>query len=345
MRARKVFRYVATLLSLSFLASCNNGGNRYADLYQDKAVCVDGDITLTFRDLHETKNYGTDTYSVYFYLDLLSKNPKPIEYKMTSFKFIRESDNAEYSVVGYGNQSTRKLECDIKTSMSFTTTLPTSVSVEKYHFFINGNGVDYRYHLYNKDNGGSSNPGQGEPGQPVYFTVTFQVDGETVKTQTVKSGGTVSANWIYDTPDYQYYVATWRDSSGQQFTSSTKITRDITLIGEKVSNFQLATTSSDAYTFVNKINRVPSDGTVVLLEKYLDKEICLGNYAIYNNGNVKEVYLSKTLHYIYNSNFSKCGNLKTIYFAGTKEEWDAIPTSFVEIPETINIVYNTPYKY
>lgn len=43
---------------------------------------------------------------------------------------------------------------------------------------------------------------------------------------------------------------------------------------------------------------------VVVLERYQNKEVCLGNYAIYNNTAVREVYLPVALHHIYNSNFS-----------------------------------------
>ena len=119
----------------------------------------------------------------------------------------------------------------------------------------------------------------------------------------------------------------------------------MTLTGTTQSNLKLMTTSSDTYVFINGINHVHADGKVVVQEKYQNKEVCLGNYAIYNNIDVVEVYLPITLQSIYNGNFSSCGNLETIYFAGTKAQWEAIPKHNVTIPSTVSIIYNTPFVY
>ena len=82
---------------------------------------------------------------------------------------------------------------------------------------------------------------------------------------------------------------------------------------------------------------------MVVESTYLNKEICIGNYAFYRNSEIREIYLPTTVHQIYNGNFLGCGNLTTIYFAGNQEQWEAIPKSTVQMPETIGIVYNTSF--
>ena len=76
---------------------------------------------------------------------------------------------------------------------------------------------------------------------------------------------------------------------------------------------------------------------------YFGKEVCLGNFGIYNNDKVREVYLPVTLHHIYYGNFSNCANLTTIYFAGTEDQWNAIPKEFAPTPSTVSVIYNTSF--
>ena len=119
----------------------------------------------------------------------------------------------------------------------------------------------------------------------------------------------------------------------------------MTVVGELEPNYIFMTTSTDIYTILRDVDYVPKDGKIVIMDQYNGKEVCLGNCAIYTRGDIKEVYLPATLHQIYSSNFENCPNLKAIYFAGTEEQWEAIPKEFVEIPSNVKIVFNTPFTY
>ena len=44
-------------------------------------------------------------------------------------------------------------------------------------------------------------------------------------------------------------------------------------------------------------------------------------------------------------NFSNCDNSQTICFAGTQEQWDAMPKDFVTIPTSVNVVFNTSFEF
>ena len=275
---------------------------------------------------------GTSNYSFSLSLSIKNLTSQTQEISFSNTTLIRESTGASYTVSsGYSDKLT--LDSEIEGNVSFTSTIPSSLE-EKYYFSVDFKDINYKVYLYETPDDLRED-----------VTVTYKLEYSTVHTETLKKGRSVGTNYVYDATSHQSYADTWKDTNGVTFTQNTRVEEDMVVTGQAKSNLQLLTTSSDVYMFVNGINHVHADGKVVVLERYQNKEVCLGNYAIYNNPNVKEVYLPVTLHHIYNSNFSNCGNLQTIYFAGTQEQWDAIPKDFVTIPTSVNVVFNTSFEY
>ena len=169
------------------------------------------------------------------------------------------------------------------------------------------------------------------------------VDNKYVHTERIKSGSTLSSLFVYESLDHLSYCDTWMNN-GKQVTTSTVIERDIILEGIVTSNFKTTTTSSDQYTFINGINHVPSDGDLVVGNQYEGKDVALGTYGIYNNASIKQIYLPLSLVAIYGYNFTKCPNLKTVYYVGDQDSWNLVKKEFFEIPQGVNLVLNTRYK-
>ena len=172
--------------------------------------------------------------------------------------------------------------------------------------------------------------------------ITYKLGEEVVHTQKVRTGKKIGKLFVYETDNHQTYASTWKDKDSTEYTADTKVNKNITLYGEPLASLKLFFTPENEYTFVNGINHVHKDGKVVVLSSYYDKEIKIGNGAINNNEDIIELYLPNTIHQIHDDNFVNCDNLATIYFAGSEQEWNLIPTSSV-IPESISLVFNTSY--
>ena len=174
--------------------------------------------------------------------------------------------------------------------------------------------------------------------------ITYVVNEEVVKTKKVIKGNQLGYTYVYENPNHQSYATTWKDENGKIYNKNTIVNKSVTLNGDSLNTVITFTTEENEYTYVNGLNYVCSDGIVVIDPIYKGKEICLGIGAISNNKKIKELYLPDTLHHIYDDNFSNCSKLKTIYYEGSEEEWNAIPTSSA-IPDNITIVFDTSFVY
>lgn len=318
------------LSACSGISDNTNGSKTKLFVYLDYSEVSTQDFRFRVSDV-SASSYGSENYN--FYISVAVKNLS-LETKEVVFNdpmLIRESNNTSYKVnISYNKRS---LDSEIEGVFSFSSTIPSSLD-DHYCFSACLGDIEYKVYLYETPDELRED-----------LTVTYKIDGSTVHTETVKKGRLLSVSYVYDAKDHQSYASIWKDSSGNEYSERTKIEDNVTLTGTTQSNLKLMTTSSDTYVFINGINHVHADGKVVVQKKYQNKEVCLGNYAIYNNIDVVEVYLPITLQSIYNGNFSNCGNLETIYFAGTKAQWEAIPKYNVTIPSTVSIVYGTSFVY
>lgn len=318
---------LSLLTPLLFLAACSSETQKQNKVvYLDDSEVITDVFDIKVKSVTANKMYNSENYDFTLNLNVknISKQTQSVVFE--NIVLAKEQDNMAYTMK---NSPRDSLDSGIERTFSFYSTIPTSL-VEHYYFSFDLPGINYKVLLYETPDETRKD-----------LTVTYVVDDKVVNTETVKKGRTRS-NYVYDTPDHQKHSSSWKDSSGKTYSV---IEEDITLYATMADNFDVMTTSSDKYSFVNKVKYVPADGKVVIADKYLNKEPCLSNSCIYNNKDIKEVYIPKTLRNIYNGNFSSCSNLKTIYYAGTQSEWDAIPKSSVTIPSNVNIVYNTAFTY
>lgn len=336
---KKQLTFIAgSMLLLSSLVGCTNDGNSNQNstktIYFDKASVVDGDVTVSFINLQEYKAYNSETYSVSFTLKLLSANPKPVEYKISSPKFIRESNDAEYSVNNWIiDLATLSLECDIAKTYSFSTTLPTSIASENYYFVFKGNNTTFRYCLYETPDELREK-----------FSVEYVVDGNKVETKQIPEGRKLTSyDWI--SSDFVYGCEEWYSDASfkNKITNNFVITQNTTVYGQKKTILMYNTPSATQSAFVSGYNFIPSNGEIVIPKSYLGKpiySILAGSFMGEVKG-LKKIFIPKISAVSGSYNFSDCKDLETVYFEGTEAEWNSI--NGASFKNTVTFVFNT-YK-
>ena len=292
-------------------------------IYLDNNPIEDDKIKLEFSN---PRCYSMTNYSLDLSISITNKEHEKKNYNIQNVELIKESTSAKYTV---NYNSYVEIEAEMKYSLSFSANIPSDIKVDKYKLTFSINSNNYTYYLYEK------------PDElRVDRTINYYIAGSVVKTDTVKDGRTISNIYTYESSDYSSYCEEWYlDSShSTKVSSSTIIKENTNLYGVASPSIKLSTFSSDIYSFVNGINHVPSNGILILPEKYLNKELAIGNYAI-RNITVSKIYIPKTVHKIYGGNFTGIGNA-TIYYEGTETEWKALFNMQSDIIIK-NVVYNT----
>lgn len=276
---------------------------------------------------------GNENYSLTVRFTVTNKEYMTKSFEFKEMKVIKESTGAQYTAGGYFVFSDKiEIEAELNKSYTIASTIPSSINTDKYKLTFNINDYKITYYFYETPDDLREDR-----------KVTYYVASEQVKTTTVKDGRAITDNYVYESSDYMYYCNEWYlDSKFQtRLTSTTIIKEDTKLYGRKSSCFNFMTSSTDAFSMLNSVNHVPSNKILVIPEKYLNKEICIGNYAIRNIG-VEKIYIPKTVHKIYTGNFTGLGNA-TIYYEGTEEEWKSL-FYFASDIVTTRVVYNTKYS-
>ena len=99
--------------------------------------------------------------------------------------------------------------------------------------------------------------------------------------------------------------------------------------------------TGDRYSYISGINHIPSNGVLIIPEKYKNKDLAISNYAI-KDVNLIKIYVPNTVRVIYSNNFKNINNA-TIYYDGTEEEWLSLFYSSSNIV-TANVIYNVKYE-
>ena len=332
-------KLILLLIPLLMLSSCkkeidttsDNSIETFETYLDDNNEINTGVFTVKLNGASASSSYtGNYDLTVSFTVKNISTSTKTIQFKNDTV--VRESTGASYSVGSNLYDRKLTLDSEIEGGVVFHATIPTSLS-EKYDFSVDFSNVHYKLHLYDKPD---------ELREDV--VVTYKIGNSVVNTQTCKQGRPIGTLYTYEERTHQYHASRWYDSDNQQYTAATIIDKDVTLTGYQERNLNVTTTSTDAYSFVNGINYVPSDGIIVVSEQYNNKDVCLSNYAFSSNSSVEKIYLPNTLRRIYSNNFTGCSNLRIIFYAGTQDEWEAVPKT-TSIPSSVLVVYNTSFIY
>ncbi len=297
--------------------------NEYKKVFTDSDPIEDDKIKLEF---NKPNCFGMENCTLTVSVNITNKEYETRTYNIKNVELIKESTSAKYTV-NYAKSNV--VEAEMKYSLSFSANIPTDIKTDKYKLTFSFDSFNITYYLY-------ETPDE----YRVDRTVKYHILNNVVKTALVKDGRTINDSFVYDSPDNLYYCDTWYLDSNYKtkLTTSTIIKEDTNLYGIQSANIKWTTFSSDAWSFVNGINHVPSNGVLILPEKYYDKEIAIGNYAI-RNISVSKIYIPKTVHKIYGGNFAGIGNA-TIYYEGSEAEWKALFNMQSDIV-TKNMVYNT----
>ena len=311
------------------LVGCNKKDNpKKYSVYLDNSEADTGSFVITTTNAQAS---GSINYYLTVYLSVRNKSDKAIPIDFWNPVVTKESSNAQYSMsIGYYADS--HIESGMTKQFSFGATIPTSLD-EQYTFSVRFNNINYDVHLYETPDELRED-----------LTISYFVNNNLVNVDSIKKGRKITHNFVYESEDHLSYAITWKDSNGTTYQVGSIVNENLVLYGNALSNLSILTTSSDTYSFVNSINHVPNDGILVVAPRYYNKEICINNYAIYNNSQIREIYLPNTIHHIYNGNFEGLANLSTIHFAGSEAEWNAIPTTST-IPSSVTLVFNSSFRY
>lgn len=312
--------------SESSVASTSNGIAKNA-IYTDSGAIETDTLKIEAQD--PVCNKSGDNYLLNVYFKITNKESKTNEYEFRNTKLIKESTGTEYTVNG---QKKYTIEGELSQTVSFSSTIPASISDDKYKLTFEINGFSVAYHLYEI-------PDELRADRKINYYISNTL----VKTDIVKDGRRASSLFVYETSDNLSYCDTWytKESRVYPFSKGTVVISDIDLYGEITSNLEWMTaTAQDTYCFISGVKHIPSNGSLVLPHKYQDKELCISNYAM-RNIDVKKIYIPKTVHTIYTGNFTGIGNA-TIYYEGTEAEWRSLFYMSSDVV-TSGVVYNTSY--
>ena len=321
------------ILSSLALVGCNisknNPSSKRVDLYTDEATYTKNDIAISFTNLNE---YSFDNTQVSFYLEMVSSKIEKTKYKIASPQVVRESNGAKYDVSGlWFDPTTIELECDIKKTTSFSFTIPTPLSEEKYYFEFKGNDEQIRYHLYEK-------PDELREKITVHCNFGNGDNGTLVvpKGRKLSSYNWISSDYIYGC--YQWYFDSAKSNSIQD---SYVVNEEITIYGNKVTILKYNTPSGITSAYVSGYNFIPSSGQIIIPKEYNNLSIysiLAGSFPNQVVG-MKEIYIPKTVKISSYMNFNSCRDLTTVYFEGTETEWASVNEATFK--NTVTIIFNS----
>ena len=135
-----------SVVTLFALTACDPSNSK-AEIYKDNPTHQDGTLTFTF-DKPTESFLQSNFFTMYMYV--ISSDTKPQDFTFSQPKIIKEDNQAEYSV-GCLEILPITLECDVKRSIRFTSTLPTLTKDANYTFeFEYNKSKKISFHLYDK---------------------------------------------------------------------------------------------------------------------------------------------------------------------------------------------------
>lgn len=321
----KFFVYIFIIAITLFTAACTPAPENNCSIYiDDKSQSYDN-LTVRVSCNETTTSFYTDNKSLSIYVYLTNNGAESIKIKVTNFKLLNESTNIEYTI-NCNNTDTIELQPGIEKGFYFSADTPTSYKKENYSFTFTAQN-NYTFYLYERPDSLRQS-----------HTITFKVNNNIVHTLEIKHGRKLPELYVWESSDYLSYCDKWyNEATSQQLSLSEAVTADAIYFGYKHQTIK--TMSDSSGVFLTGFNYIHKDGIVVIPSQVT----YISNFALYNDSQITEIYIPSSIKKIYAGNFTQLPNLKKIHFAGSKEAWDAIPTSST-VPSNVQMVYNSTFK-
>lgn len=327
---RKLSSLVIILFLILILFGCSDTSypqttSHSAVIYTDSEKIDTESFTIEFS---KPSCYGIDkSYLLNVHFTITNKEYKTKSYTISNAKIIKESTSAKYEVRVETNFS---VQAEMSKGITFSAGIPSDITSDNYKLSFKINSFNITFFLYETPDAFRTE-----------HTVNYYIDNQLVYSTIIKDNRPIGSLYIYETADHLNHCSSWyQKGTNVAISPSSLITQDTDLYGTITSNFNWSGITSDVYSYIMKVNYVPSDGILRIPETYQHKDIAISLYAI-KDIKVSKIYVPKTVRVIFNGNFAGIGNA-TIYYEGSKSEWDA---SFYYSGDIYskNVVYNTKY--
>lgn len=278
----------------------------------------------------ECKN-NTLNYSLKVSLQITNKEQKAAEYLFKNPSLKDETLGGQYKVTTQNEKVT--VDPGMTRDISFSSTIPLSITEHKYKLSFDMNGYQIDYHLYERPDEVRSE-----------WKVNYYVGGTLVKTDTVRDGK-APEHFTYESSDLLSYCREWYtdEAKTKYFTFPTPVTSDINLYGDAAQWYKWDTSSYADYANLYGVNYVPANGTLMLPRHYENKEIYIGSYAI-TGTSIEILYIPITVRRIEGSgNFQK--KSMTIYYEGTEEQWNSVLQNSKSNPPNLIFMNGNGFPY
>ena len=144
---KKLLLFTFSLFAL-VLASCSSSNDGNSKTQNDRIIYTDSDpieddnIKLEFE---KPSCYGYNNYSFDLQVNITNKEYNTKIYKIKNVELIKESTSAKYTVNYYDYI---EIEAEMKSSFSFSSSIPSSISTDKYKLTFSINSYNITCYLY-----------------------------------------------------------------------------------------------------------------------------------------------------------------------------------------------------
>ena len=277
----------------------------------------------------ECKN-NTLNYSLKVSLQITNKEQKAAECLFKDPSLKDETLGGQYKVTTKNEKVT--VDPGMTGDISFSSTIPLSITEHKYKLSFDMNGYQIDYHLYEMPDESRKE-----------WKVNYYVSGNLVKADTVKDGKSPE-HYVYESSDFLSYCQSWYtdEAKTKYFTFPSQVRSDINLYGDEAPAFEWSASSASDVAYLSKVNHVKADGTLYIPRHYENKEIYIASYTI-TDVRIHTVYIPNTIGRIEGSgNFQR--NM-AIYYEGSEEEWNNIFKNSKSKPSNITFMNGVGFPY
>lgn len=316
------------IIFLFFLCGCGEKrGNKknefevhYGYFENNDLVFDDGLLYINSGNCYASEG----NYKLYLSFRIKNTTLKSKNYYINNASVTKEDTNVKYKVSCCDSLS---IEPELFDSFQMESIIPSSVSTDKYTLRFSINSVKITIYLYNSN------------------FISYYVDEELVHKEDKSDSNTITP-YVYETDDFLYYCDEWYTDSNLEikFNYTAQVSGNLTLYGTKKPIMEFSK-SGDKRVYMYRLNRVPSNGIVIIPAKYEGKTVSIGTnpFSKVIDQGLKEIYIPKGVYEILDAGFNKIPGLK-IYYEGTEAEWKEIFSRDKYI-YTTNVFYNSTMPY